>query len=85
MAAAQRRRGRLLVWTLADLQEDCLPLLLGATRRLAFDLGLKEVRLVMPCARAMTIPARRAGFHREYEGMSSVVMEQVWERGRSGR
>jgi len=85
VAAAQRRRGRLLVWTLADLQEDCLPLLLGATRRLAFDLGLKEVRLVMPCARAMTIPARRAGFHREYEGMSSVVMEQVWERGRSGR
>jgi GNAT superfamily N-acetyltransferase len=85
VASAQRRRGRLLVWTLADLREDCLPLLMGAARRLAFDLDLKEVRLVVPYARAMTIPARSVGFHREYEGMSSVVLEQVWGHGRRER
>ena len=85
VASAQHRRGRLLVWTLADLKEDCFPVLLGAARRLAFDLGLKEVRVVMPYARVMTIPARRMGFHREYEGMSSVVMEQLWGPERSSR
>jgi len=77
VASAQRRRGRLLVWTLADLRQDCLPQMLGAARRLAFELDLKEVRLVIPYARAITTPARAAGFHQEYDGMSSVVMERV--------
>ena len=85
VAAAQRRRGRLLAWTLADLREDCFPLLLGAVRRLAFDFGLKEVRLVIPYARALTIPARKAGFHQEYDGMSSVVMELAGGPASTGR
>jgi GNAT superfamily N-acetyltransferase len=85
VAAAQRRRGRLLVWTLADLREDRLPLLVGAARRLAFDSGLKEVRLVIPYARAFTIPARKAGFHQEYDGMSSVVMELAGVMDRTAR
>jgi GNAT superfamily N-acetyltransferase len=85
VAAAQRRRGRLLVWTLADLLENCLPLLLGAARRLAFDSGLKEVRVVIPYARAFTIPARKAGFHQEYPGMSSVVMELAGQMDRTAR
>ncbi len=85
VAAAQRRRGRLLVWTLADLREDRFPLLLGAVRGLAFDFDLKEVRLVIPYARALTIPARKAGFHQEYDGMSSVVMELVGGPDRTGR
>ncbi|MBN1503784.1 MAG: hypothetical protein JW952_01845, partial [Candidatus Eisenbacteria bacterium] len=79
VASAQRRRDRLLVWTLADFREDCFPLMLGAARRLAYELGLNEVRLVVPYARVITMPVRAAGFHQEYEGMSSVVME----RGRS--
>jgi len=84
VAAAQRRRQRLLVWTLADLREDCLSSLLGGTRRLAFDFGLKEVRLVAPYARAMTVPARKVGFRQEYEGLSAVVMEQVRGQGPRG-
>jgi GNAT superfamily N-acetyltransferase len=76
VAAPQRRQRRLLVWTLADLRTDSLSTLMSGTRRLAFDLRLREVRLVVPYSREMTIPARKVGFRQEYKGMSAVVMER---------
>ncbi len=80
VASRQRKRARLLLATLADFSEDHFPALLRAGRRLAYDLRLREVRIVLPYSHAMMDVARKVGYRPEYEGLSSVVMEKTLRR-----
>ncbi|MCX5801333.1 MAG: GNAT family N-acetyltransferase [Candidatus Eisenbacteria bacterium] len=75
IASPQRKKGRLLVKLVAELRENALGLLLSGTRKLAHELALPRVRLIVPAKRAILACAKGAGFREEDEGFYHVVME----------
>jgi hypothetical protein len=60
----------------ADLAEDSLGPMLSGTRRLAHDLGLPRVRIVVPKAKSLLRLAGEAGFTEEDPGFYHGVMEK---------
>ena len=75
IASPQRNRRRLLVKLVAEFRKDALGPLLSGTRRLAYELGLPRVRLIVPATRAILACAGEAGFKEEDKGFYHVVME----------
>jgi GNAT superfamily N-acetyltransferase len=83
IASPQRSQRRLLVKLVAELSKDALGPLLSGTRRLAHQLDLPRVRLIVPATRTMLACAKRAGFKEEDEGFYHVVMEMHLEDKRT--
>ena len=84
IASPQRKKRRLLVKLVAELRKDSLGPLLSGTRRLAYELDLPRVRLIVPATRAILARAREAGFKEEDKGFYHVVMEMHLGDTRTG-
>ena len=75
IASPQRRKRRLLVKLVAEFGKDALGPLLSGTRRLAHELDLPRVRLIVPATRTILATAKGAGFKEEDKGFYHVVMQ----------
>ena len=75
VASPQRRRRRLLVKLVAEFGKDALGPLLSGIRRLAHELDLPRVRLIVPATRTILATAKGAGFKEEDKGFYHVVMQ----------
>ncbi len=76
LASPAPRAKRLDAKLFADTAEKSLGSMMAGTRRLAYDLGLPRVRIVVPKAGAFLRVARDAGFTEEDPGFYHSVMER---------
>jgi len=85
VASRNRKAQRLDVKLFADVTEDSLgPMLLG-TKKLAYELKLPRVRLVLPKVERLLLQAKEAGFREEDPGFYHAVMEKRIRGGPKGR
>jgi GNAT superfamily N-acetyltransferase len=83
VASPQRAKRRLLVKLVAEFSKDALGPLLSGTRRLAHELDLPRVRLIVPATKPMLACAKDVGFKEEDDGFYHVVMEMHLENKRT--
>jgi len=83
IASPEHDKGRLLIKLVAESNERALGELLSGARRLAHDLKLRRMRLVVPATRSILAAARAAGFKQEDKGFYHVVLEADLESAKT--
>jgi hypothetical protein len=76
VASRSRRAKRLDAKLFADVREDALRPMIAGTRRLAYELKLPRVRLVVPKAKKFLALAKEEGFREEDPDFYHGVMER---------
>jgi len=75
VASPQPGKRRLLIKLVADFGQDSFGELLSGARKLAHELDLPRIRLIVPARRAFLSCAKEVGFREEDEGFYHTVLE----------